>query len=670
MSRNEVTFFVMNVTQTAARSPCVNKIPALIQNSTLFSMSHQRTMTLPEMLEVQGFPVFVPFDSPYVCPFQPELVTDEFKYKRLPTNLRSMVGNSMHVQAIGHVLLFFLGCTVLADPEPVVRFRAHPLRAFPIELDNDDNDDDDVVVEGLGTNGFGIMPDESQGQPELELCGQSHVLSGFAQAGSNIPFLLPQGLILMDLEACDDGFGQVPALAKSRPQSSPKRDAEAAAAEPKTAAKRRRNSAPASSVASSAEKKCRRCKRMKPTAAFYQSQAQCTDCSQGMKNLQNLAKRTGERQWLRGLDESQLDHLLQSYNKEKARANKERSKIAFNLAAYKEKHFKASGVRKEARRRLMTEEQFYMWAKSAEGGCMSSTQAQQKWDEYMNDPNTPQEGEGKFLKLGVPIFIDLVEYDDAGELREVERQARLGAKLSEEQIQAKAKDLVFGNGHGDEQVAERHAAAVMNVGVGEVFVGRLAELPSKSKKAKKTEGADDDDDNEDATPTASGQPGPAKSLAEKWFDASAERAKAGRKFSSDVGKAVKRMEAMRVQMEEALHSARARATATSASAKTEMMILDSRLKALNLVHSGSPDKLDSYVKGLLQSDAADVKSVNTNGTANEQALVNFGIEFSGVPFVIHVDVLASDSFSSSKSINHCRAEDGWALPQFPSLDYR
>ena len=104
----------MNITQTPQRSPCVKYIPALIQNSTLFSMLHQRTMTLPEMFEVQGFPVFVPPECPYVCPFRDAMVEVDqgnFHFKQPPATLRSMAGNGMHVQCVGHALLFILGCT-------------------------------------------------------------------------------------------------------------------------------------------------------------------------------------------------------------------------------------------------------------------------------------------------------------------------------------------------------------------------------------------------------------------------------------------------------------------------------------------------------------------------------------------------------------------------------
>lgn len=103
-------------------------IPALIRNSTLFSMLHQRNMLLPEMFEVQGFPVFVPEDCPYVCPFRNVLVDEDgergqLKYRSPPPYIRAMAGNGMHVQAVGHAILFLLACTkVVGPPHRRMRF--------------------------------------------------------------------------------------------------------------------------------------------------------------------------------------------------------------------------------------------------------------------------------------------------------------------------------------------------------------------------------------------------------------------------------------------------------------------------------------------------------------------------------------------------------------------
>lgn len=65
--RDEMGPYIMNVTQAPSRSPCATLVPALIRNSNLFSMKHQRILTVQEMLQVQGFPVFDGADCPYLC---------------------------------------------------------------------------------------------------------------------------------------------------------------------------------------------------------------------------------------------------------------------------------------------------------------------------------------------------------------------------------------------------------------------------------------------------------------------------------------------------------------------------------------------------------------------------------------------------------------------------
>ena len=57
----------MNVTQNASRSPSAVLVPCLIKNSRLFCMSNQRLLTLAEMFQVQGFPIFNSDGIPFQC---------------------------------------------------------------------------------------------------------------------------------------------------------------------------------------------------------------------------------------------------------------------------------------------------------------------------------------------------------------------------------------------------------------------------------------------------------------------------------------------------------------------------------------------------------------------------------------------------------------------------
>ncbi len=428
---------------------------------------------------------------------------------------------------------------------------------------------------------------------------------------------------MAELESCHHGLDLADAEPQSSPKASPKRDAEDSKQEaaPKAPAKRRK--VKANQESSDVMKKCKRCKTQRPSNEFFQGHGHCQDCSLTMRNLQNIAKKSGEVDWLRSLEESEMDKLMQAYNKEKSRAQKERSKVKFNLAMYKERNFQSNGVRKEARRRLMTEEQYYMFAKTVDGGGLSQTQAQQKWQDFLQDPSIPQEGEGKNFKVGVPLYVDIVDYDDAGTTREVERQAKLNAKMTAEDHASKVKDLVLA---GDREIGREVARASIlqgDVDEAKLYVQKLSDIPTHTKKKQKTESdtgdcVGDDDAVEEESKTDDKN--------RKWFDACAEQAKAARKFVSDLNKSCLRLKTTQGNMQEALDAARAATTTTGKSSATEMKILDGRLKALTLVFSGSPQDLAEHFKDLIGRDGADAKSVNTNGSANEQALVFLGLE--------------------------------------------
>ncbi|CAK9051345.1 Uncharacterized protein SCF082_LOCUS28197 [Durusdinium trenchii] len=424
-----------------------------------------------------------------------------------------------------------------------------------------------------------------------------------------------------DLESCQDGLG----LSQAKPKLPSPAKGESAKEEPAPPPPKKRRTS-ANKAGEATEKKCKRCKKMKLCSDFYQGQAQCTDCSQGLRNLQNVAKRSGEAAWLKGLDDAEVDQLLQAYNKEKAKCEKERTKVKFNMSLYRERTIHASGYRKEARRRMMTEDYFYSWAKTSEGGTLSASQAQRKWEEYESDPSTVREGEGKSLKLAIPIFEDIVDYDDVGASREIEQQSRLGNKLSKDQLAEKNKVLVLAGGRRSAPEQDLAHAVMMDQDSSGTLIPKLSALPTKSKKGLAPEAGDSDDDKGQREPgqaSASGSSAPdgnGKPQENKWFDAVAERAKADRKFGQDLQKAVKRLATMDGQMKEAMDIARAEATTCgSAVAVTEMKILDTRNKALSLVRTGTPEELETHINSLLKSE--DAVSVNTNGSAKDASLV-------------------------------------------------
>ncbi|CAK9032127.1 Uncharacterized protein SCF082_LOCUS19933, partial [Durusdinium trenchii] len=378
--------------------------------------------------------------------------------------------------------------------------------------------------------------------------------------------------------------------------------ADAPPPEPHPVKRRRvsRNSDGSGANSSKDEKKCKRCKKLRLVSDFYQGQANCAECSTKLRTIRNIAKRSQEVQWLDSLDDSQLDTLLAAYTKEHEAAKKERCKCTFNLTLYKEKSIRAAGVRKEVRKRMMSEECFYDFAKGAQGGSLSSTQAQRKWAEYLADPNTVQEGEGSTLKLSIPIATDIIDYDDISKQKELERQQKL-SKLNEAQYEGKVDALVLGGGRPDCKMNGAKTKAAL-ADDSDLVLPTLSDLAAKTK-AKAKEAAEGEDEARKKDPADSEAEGDTK-----WFDSVAQQAKAARQFSSKLAKSSLKMVAMIGQMEVALDSARGSAGATSAG--TEMRILDNRLKALRLIKDAGAEEFRLYVAELHSKSQA-AKSAET-----------------------------------------------------------
>ena len=144
---------------------------------------------------------------------------------------------------------------------------------------------------------------------------------------------------------------------------------------------------------------------------------------------------------MKALSETEHTDLVKAYSKEHERATKERSRVKFSIAAYKEATVEQDGVRFEARRRLMTEKVFIEHAQTTEGGDLTKSQAEQKWQEKLGDPKTLKVGEGKAVKCAVVVCADIVDYSDMANRREVERQQRLSAKMTDEEFRGKANGV-------------------------------------------------------------------------------------------------------------------------------------------------------------------------------------------------------------------------------------
>ena len=416
-------------------------------------------------------------------------------------------------------------------------------------------------------------------------------------------------------------------------------------------------------------KKCKKCKKNKPMCDFYSNQAGCKQCSKDLKNLENRAKACKETEWFRALDEAERDSLLQAYNREKDRAEKEKSKVSFNMLQFKNKTVHAQGLRKEGRRRFMTEMAYMEWTKTAEGGCLTKSQAEAKWLQMKDNPQTVSEGEGIDLKLAVPIYTDLVDFDEHAREREIVQAAKLNSKMSAKELEQKTRDLVLAK---ETEAQDKMLASLQDTHEEGIVLEKVSDLQAMAKKRPKVEVEDvEDEDASEAKAAKVGEPESSpKPSPSKWFDAQAERAKATRQFISFLQKRKDMMLSLCSSMKEAQDAAREVTAASADQGKSflvEFTILSNRLKALNLVLTGTPEQFSRYVTEVVGS-CGDSKSQTSSAqdlalTCLAQFWLAGGAIFKfksfGASWVFSVSLL----FPCCEFVFFAILKDGWPLPQ-------
>ncbi|CAJ1393983.1 unnamed protein product, partial [Effrenium voratum] len=372
-------------------------------------------------------------------------------------------------------------------------------------------------------------------------------------------------------------------------------------------------------------KKCATCKKKKPVSDFHQQQGTCKPCWNAIRGLKRFAKAQGQEVWLKALSETEHTDLVKAYSKEHERATKERSRVKFSIAAYKEATVEQDGVRFEARRRLMTEKVFIEHAQTTEGGDLTKSQAEQKWQEMLGDPKTLKVGEGKAVKCALVVCTDIVDYSDMANRREVERQQRLSAKMTDEEFRGKANGvgqadaLVLSGQSSNKRIGDAVAARVGSLSADDQGAGQIDFVPDDVRCLSAKRPRKDQNEEEDAEPHAEelvGEKGGPKS---SWFDAAQQSAKASRSFEDTVQKYGQKMQQQSNAMRNQIDLSRS----CNSNCKTEIMICTNRLQCLSEILVGTEKSFADYCVNLRQTASASC-SVNSRGTTNESAVGHLG----------------------------------------------
>lgn len=371
-------------------------------------------------------------------------------------------------------------------------------------------------------------------------------------------------------------------------------------------------------------KRCKRCKMVRPLSEFFQGQAGCKPCSKDVTNLENHARSSGEVAWSKGLSEGEMDALLQAYQKERQRASKERTKIKFSMTTYKEKTVHSIGIRKEGRRRMMNHEQYCAWAKTVEGGSLTTQQAENKWNEMEVDPDVPHEGEGSYLQLGIKIYTDLIDYDDHSKQREMERQSKINNKLSQDQLEQKTNALVTAQASGSQAVKQEVAqAALADTPI--AAEGLVLPQVAKLKKRQPQRNMQEDSDAEAGEDGDGGAEDEAEkdSQLPRWFDVQSQIAKNKRQCEAFFTKKGAAMDVLKKSMRECVDSVRSAGAAlagTSPPWLVELKICSNRLTALELIRNADQAAYKAYLTSLkAEAPASDGRSVASSGQDRSRA---------------------------------------------------
>ncbi|CAE7277427.1 unnamed protein product [Symbiodinium sp. CCMP2592] len=315
----------------------------------------------------------------------------------------------------------------------------------------------------------------------------------------------------------------------------------------------------------------------------------------------------------------------------------------------------------------MTEKRFMTYARSEEGGDLTKSQAEKKWEEMWNSRDYVKRGK----KIAVPIEEDLVDFSEMARKRAIEGEQRLNANMSEEEMQGKLANLVasgdgsLGAGLSIGSLVDSLAASGGDEGDGAALAaqnifnqelplpdlhamaaGRSASSKQPAASLRRTsfgsnksgtpasaaasDGSDDgsgsdSDDSEESQPEApkkkaklggkegQGQPGQGQGGGkQKWFDVGTEKAKAERQVRETRHRSESKMRTQLAAMKAQLDLSRA----ASVTNVVELHIVISRQQALQIIFNGTADDF--------KKSGVDARSVRSSGSANEKALLAAG----------------------------------------------
>ena len=202
-------------------------------------------------------------------------------------------------------------------------------------------------------------------------------------------------------------------------------------------------------------KKCKGCAKWLEIQEFNDQQAKCKSCNNDGRALARLAERQGCREDLTEMerqDPKQHAALMKAYSRERKQTLKSGDKVRFSISQFKLSYKSSTGLRSAAQGEMMWQGEWYEEAKKAKHGFLSQTEAEERWQEWLNKPSHPRDNHGPRNRLRLWVKVrDTVEfYDDIARSKELSKEEKLGKNPSQSTLEARMK-FVAGEQEGMDQ---------------------------------------------------------------------------------------------------------------------------------------------------------------------------------------------------------------------------
>lgn len=264
----------------------------------------------------------------------------------------------------------------------------------------------------------------------------------------------------------------------------------------------------------------------------------------------------------------------------------------------------SQGLRKEKVWEMMWEAEFFEFAASAKGGCLTRSEAVKMWNTYLEDIGVHKDEDGPrgYKRCAIKTGDVFKDYEDMSRSQVAFREEKLGKKATEEDFSKKLSSVLGGMqgsgatlGNFNGVMHKAMASGGENLIDGTLTDPALAELLLRTSAGNTDEGDDDKVENVCAASSCGGSSAGLAGKDDKkegWFSET-QLDKTQRGFSRKVTRTKTALQTMVASMDAAIKDFQKE----ESKYKKELQLVLRRRLWLVAVLEASSDKLDAILKG-------------------------------------------------------------------------